>query len=85
MALKDNYYRTVSLRCMTCGATYAFKTDEKTGYITCLKCNRIYRGGEDELAALNEALIEEEQNMLIEEVQKDIEKEIDNIFRSLKI
>lgn len=83
MALKDNYHRTVSLRCMTCGATYAFKTDEKTGYITCLKCNRIYRGGEDELVTLNEALIDEEQNMLIEEVQKDIEKEIHKMFNNL--
>lgn len=85
MALKDNYYRTVSLRCMTCGATYAFKTDEKTGYITCLKCNRVYRGGKDELVALNEALIEEEQNMLIEEVKEDIEKEINDIFSNLKL
>ena len=58
MALKNDYTRSVALRCMTCGASYAFETDEKTGYVTCQKCNRVYRGGEEEL--------------LVEEVQKDI-------------
>ena len=57
MALKDDYSRSIALRCMTCGATYAFETDDKTGYITCRKCNRVYRGGEEELAHLNEEMI----------------------------
>jgi len=83
MALKDNYSRTVSLRCKTCGATYAFKTDEKTGFITCLKCNRVYRGGEDELVRLNEALIADEQEQLVEELTKDIEKELQRMFQNI--
>ena len=74
MGIKDDYSRSIALRCMTCGATYAFETDDKTGYITCHKCNRVYRGGEEELIRLNEALIEDEKGQLIEEVQKDIEK-----------
>lgn len=85
MALKDNYSKQIPLRCMTCGATYAFETDEKTGYITCHKCNRVYCGGEEELICLNEALIEEEQQQLIDEVQKDVEKELQKLFKNLKI
>lgn len=85
MALKDEYSKQISLRCMTCGATYAFETDEKTGYITCHKCNRVYRGGEEELISLNESLIEEEQQDLIDEVQNDVEKELQKMFNKLKI
>lgn len=85
MALKDENSKQISLRCMTCGATYAFETDEKTGYITCHKCNRVYRGGEEELISLNESLIEEEQQKLIDEVQNDVEKELQKMFNKLKI
>ena len=85
MALKDEYSKQISLRCMTCGATYAFEADEKTGYITCHKCNRVYRGGEEELISLNESLIEEEQQELIDEVQNDVEKELQKMFNKLKI
>lgn len=85
MALKDDYSRSIALHCMTCGATYAFETDEKTGYITCRKCNRVYRGGEEELVRLNEALIADEQEQLVEEVTKDIEKELQKMFKNIKI
>ena len=85
MALKDNYLRQISLRCMTCGATYAFETDEKTGYITCHKCNRVYRGGKEELISLNEALIEDEKEQLFDEVKKDVEKEFQKMFKNFKI
>ena len=85
MALKDDYSRSIALRCMTCGATYAFETDEKTGYITCRKCNRVYRGGEEELVRLNEALIADEQEQLVEEVTKDIEDELQKMFKNIKI
>ena len=85
MALKENYSRQISLRCMTCGATYAFETDEKTGYVTCNKCNRVYRGGKEELISLNEALIEDEKEQLFEEVKKDVEKEFQKMFKNIKI
>ncbi len=85
MALKNDYSRSVALRCMTCGASYAFETDEKTGYVTCRKCNRVYRGGEEELIRLNEALIEDEKELLVEEVQKDVEKELQKMFKNFKI
>lgn len=85
MALKENYSRQISLRCMTCGAAYAFETDEKTGYVTCHKCNRVYRGGKEELISLNETLIEDEKEQLFEDVKKDVEKEFQKMFKNIKI
>lgn len=85
MALKDDYSKSIALRCMTCGATYAFETDENTGYITCHKCNRVYRDGEEELVNLNEALIADEQEQILEEVTKDIEKVFQKIFKNMTI
>ena len=85
MGLKDEYSKQIALRCMTCGATYAFETDEKTGYVTCHKCNRVYRGGKEELISLNEALIEDEKEQLFDEVKKDVEKEFQKMFKNLKI
>ena len=85
MALKKDYFSSISLRCMTCGASYAFETDEKTGFVTCRKCNRVYRGGEEELIRLNEALIEDEKELLIKEVQKDVENEFQKMFKNFKI
>lgn len=85
MSLKKDYSVQIPLRCMTCGATYAFETDDNTGYVTCHKCNRVYRGGEDEIIRLNEALIEDEKEQLIDEVRKDVEKEFQKMFKSIKI
>ncbi len=85
MALKDEYSKQIALRCMTCGATYAFETCEKTGSITCKKCNCVYHGGEEELVRLNEALIADEQELLVEEVTKDIKKEIQKMFKNIKL
>lgn len=46
--LKKDYKRNVSLQCTTCGSTCSFVTDEKTGIITCKRCNRIYYDNYDE-------------------------------------
>lgn len=81
MAIKDEYVKTISLRCMTCGASYAFDVDDLTGYVTCHKCNRVYYGGEEELIDLNQALIEYEKELIVEEVQNDIAQELLKIFK----
>ncbi len=83
--MKEDYSQSIALRCKTCGAAYAFETDEKTGYITCRKCNRVYRGGKEELIRLNESLINDEQEQLVQEVTKDIEKELQKLFKNIKI
>lgn len=85
MGIKSEYSRSVALRCMTCGASYAFEIDEKTGYVTCRKCNRVYRGGKEELVELNEVLLEDEKQLLAEEVRQDVEKEFKKVFKNITI
>lgn len=81
MAIKHEYVKTISLRCMTCGASYAFEVDDLTGYVICHKCNRVYYGGEEELIDLNQALIEDEKELIVEEVKNDIAKEFMKMFK----
>ena len=49
--------------------------------ITCIKCNRVYNGGYDELVELNQKRIDNELGLIEEEIQKDLSKDIQNIFR----
>lgn len=79
--MKDDYSKSIKLQCVTCGAEDFFETDDQTGIITCTKCNRIYNGGYDELVNLNHIRIEDELEITKEEIQEDLNKEIQNIFR----
>ena len=79
--MKDGYSKSIKLQCVTCGAEDFFETDDQTGIITCTKCNRIYNGGYDELVNLNHKRIEDELEITKEEIQEDLNKEIQNIFR----
>nr|WP_308571652.1 hypothetical protein [uncultured Prevotella sp.] len=82
--MKDNYNKEIRLQCATCGGESSFVKDEKTGVITCKKCNRIYYGGLDELVELNQQRIDDEKQLMIKEVNKEIKKEIKSIFKKLK-
>ena len=79
--MKDDYHKTIRLQCATCGAEDFFETDEITGKITCIKCNRIYYGGYDELVDLNQRRIDDELELTKEEVMKDLNKEIVSMFK----
>ena len=83
MGLKKDYSREVSLRCLTCGADYAFEVDDQTGHVTCHKCNRVYYGGEEELQHLNEVLIADELELLSEELMSDFTDELSKMFKNL--
>lgn len=84
MGLKKEYSRDVSLKCLTCGADYAFEVDEQTGHVACLKCNRVYYGGEEELQHLNEVLIADEVEVLSEELIGDFTDGLSKMFKNLK-
>ena len=70
---KSTYSRNISLQCVTCGADYAFESNDSKGIIKCLRCNRIYY--------LNQNRIDEEMQFLVKEVEGDLEKEIVNMFK----
>lgn len=79
--MKNDYSKSIILQCATCGAEDFFETDEQTGAITCIKCNRVYYGGYDELIDLNEKRIDDEIELAKEEITKDINKEIEKMFK----
>lgn len=68
--MKDNYSRSVSLRCITCGDTSLEYNEDKT-IIVCKRCGREYLGGYDELVALNQPEIDKEVEKLGKEVLDD--------------
>lgn len=61
--MKDNYNKSVTLRCITCGDTSLEYNEDKTSII-CKRCGREYLGGYDELVALNKPLIDSELEKL---------------------
>lgn len=79
--MKKNYDKTVALQCVTCGSDCSFETNEQTGEITCMKCNRVYHGGYDELVELNQKRIDDEIELTKEEIQADFEKDILAMFK----
>lgn len=80
-SMKSNYDKTIKLQCATCGAEDFFETDEQIGVIICTKCNRTYNGGYDELVDLNQKRIDDELELTKEEIEKDLSKDIQNMFK----
>ena len=83
--MKKNYNKEITLLCVTCGANHAFITDEITGVITCQKCNRIYYDGYNELAELNQKRVDEEMQIFVKELKKDVEKEIVKMLKKPRL
>lgn len=79
--MKQNYNKHIKLICATCGSSDFFDKNEKTGVITCKKCNRVYNGGYDEIVKLNEKTISSEVESMKKEVEQDIIKDLNNMFK----
>lgn len=79
--MKTNFNKNIKLICATCGAGDFFVKDEKSGEITCTKCNRVYHGGYDELVALNQQVIDDEIENMKDEVRQNIVKDINGMFK----
>lgn len=79
--MKNNYDRKITLRCITCGSVSSFVLDKASGTIRCLKCNRVYYGGESELKDLNARLLDDIVTEMGQEVRDDMSKEIVNMFK----
>ena len=79
--MKQNYNKHIKLICATCGSSDFFDKNEKTGVITCKKCNRVYNGGYDEIVELNEKNISAEVESMKREVEQDIIKDLNNMFK----
>jgi hypothetical protein len=58
--MKKSYDKAIQLRCIVCGSADDFEYNEDKTHIKCMKCNKEYFGGYDELVELNQSLIQEE-------------------------
>ncbi|RHU30984.1 hypothetical protein DXD68_04105 [Parabacteroides sp. TM07-1AC] len=79
--MKDNYDRTVQLRCITCGDDSSFEPNEDKTYIKCTRCGREYLGGYDELVELNQETINNELEDLKNEALVDLKADINKMFK----
>ena len=79
--MKQNYNKHIKLICATCGSSDFFDKNEKTGVITCKKCNRVYNGGYDDIVELNEKNLSAEVESMKKEVEQDIIKDLNNMFK----
>lgn len=82
--MKECYNTQIKLLCATCGSGDFFDKNEETGVITCKKCNRIYYGGYDEIVELNQQFISSEVKNMKQEVEQDLIKELNNIFKKAR-
>ena len=79
--MKDNYDRTVQLRCITCGDDSSFEPNEDKTYIKCTRCGREYFGGYDELVELNQETINNELEDLKNKALVDLKADINKMFK----
>ena len=80
--MKDNYGKSVSLKCITCGDT-SFEYNEDKTIIVCKRCSREYLGGYDELVSLNQREIDEELEKLGKEALEDGKVAFDKMMKEM--
>ncbi len=78
--MKDNYNKSIHLKCINCGDT-DFEFNDDKSWIKCNRCGKEYNGGYEELVVLNQENINQELEKTKEEVGKDLQKEISDMFK----
>lgn len=76
--MKNDYSRSITLQCSTCGGG-DFEHDGDEGPVHCVGCNRNYT--REELIRENGARIEAEVDEVKSEVLSDVRKEFGKIFK----
>ncbi len=79
--MKDNYNKSISLKCSTCGDSSSFEFNEEKTWVKCTKCNTEYNGGYDELVELNQSDIREQINNMKDKVTKDLKADLNKMFK----
>ena len=80
--MKDNYSFNIRLRCVVCGSEDNFECNEDKSYIKCTNCGKEYFGGYDELVECNQELIAEAKELVVDEIDKDLQKDINSLFKN---
>lgn len=80
--MKNNYSYNIKLRCIVCGSEDNFECNEDKSYLKCMNCEKEYFGGYDELVECNQELFAEAKELATEEIGKDLQKELNQIFKN---
>ncbi|MBO6766242.1 hypothetical protein [Maricaulis sp.] len=81
--MKDNYNRSITLHCETCGGTdFRHDDEDDSSPVTCAGCDREYL--RSELIELNYEHIEAEKQEMLSEIQKDVKDDIKKMFKRSK-
>jgi ribosomal protein S27E len=78
--MKDNYDKSIQLKCVTCGDS-DFEFNEEKTWVKCNRCGREYLGGYDELVELNQENINRELDETKKEITKDLKNDITKMFK----
>ncbi len=79
--MKDNYSRSVSMQCSTCGGS-EFEFGDENGPIRCNGCDRLY--SREELKRENGERIEAELDVMKAEVFADVRKDLGKMFKKFR-
>ncbi|WAC22928.1 ECs_2282 family putative zinc-binding protein [Blastomonas sp. SL216] len=79
--MKDNYDRSITYQCPTCGGE-SFEHDDGDPEVRCVRCDRVMT--KDELREANGARIEAEVDALKAEVLKDVKADFSKMFKKWK-
>lgn len=81
--MKDDYSRSISLECVSCGgAQFEYDDEDESSPVRCTGCNRIYV--REELIGANQARIDAGIEELKDDVFEDLQKDLDSILRKFK-
>lgn len=87
--MKEDYNRSIKLRCITCGDDSSFESNEDKTYIKCIRCSREYLGGYDEVVELNQELIDQEledvKREVVADLKRDFNKSLKDVFKGNKL
>ena len=79
--MKDDYSKSVSLMCTTCGGK-DFEFDDDQGPVRCIGCDRTF--GRDELIHENGEVIESELEEITSNIISDLEGDFAELFKKFK-
>ena len=79
--MKNDYSRSVSMQCSTCGGA-DFEFEDESSPVRCVGCDRIFM--REELVRENGARIESEVEDVKAQLVADIRKDFSKIFKKFK-
>ena len=81
--MKDDYSRSISMKCASCGGTqFEYDDEDESSVIRCAECDRVYT--RDELMRANQARIDAGIEEMKDDVFEDVRKDLSNIFKDFK-